>query len=111
MLGISKWVNKTSEKNIHQNKFQFHQYLKTNPEGASARAVAPFLGQMKINGDLFCILLNLHYLCSLYGIELYMDCVFHHCVRHRGGEIGVLRRLRCVSGHDGFDVLIVEDRL
>ena len=29
----------------------------------------------------------------MYGIELYLDSIFRHCVCHRIGEIGVVRRL------------------
>ena len=51
----------------------------------------------------------LQYLCTRYGIELYLYSIFRQCVCHRIGEIGVVRRLRRVSGHDGFNVLVVED--
>ena len=34
---------------------------------------------MKINEYLFCISPDLHYLCRLYGTELYLDSIFRHC--------------------------------
>ena len=46
-----------------------------------------------------------------YGIELYLDRVFHHRIRDCTGEIGVSGRLRGVPGYDGFYVLVVEDGL
>ena len=66
---------------------------------------------MKINLYLFCISLNLHYLCTQYGIELYLDRVFHHRIRDCAGETGVSGRLRGIPGNDGFDVFVVEDGL
>lgn len=60
-------------------------------------------------GYLFGRSLTYLYLCTLYGTELYLDSFFRHCVLHRIGEVGAVWRLRCVSCHDGFYVLVVKD--
>ena len=61
--------------------------------------------------NIFGISLNLHYLCTQYGIELYLDSVFHHRFCDCAGETGVSGRLRCVPSDDGFYVFIVKNSL
>ena len=46
-----------------------------------------------------------------YGTELYLDSFFSHRVCYRTGEAYFFWRFRRLSGHDGLDVLIVEDGL
>ena len=55
--------------------------------------------------------LTYSYLCTQYGTELHLDCVFHHRFCHRAGETGVSGRLRCVPSDDGFHVFIVKNGL
>ena len=62
-------------------------------------------------GNIFGISLNLHYLCTQYGTELYLDSVFHHRFCDCVGETGVSGRLRCVPSDDGFHVFIVKNGL
>ena len=46
------------------------------------------ISEMQKKRVLFCISLNLHYLCRQYGTELYLDSVFHHRLCDCAGETG-----------------------
>lgn len=46
-----------------------------------------------------------------YGIKLDLDRIFYHCFRNSRDKTGVLGRLRRFSRHDGFNILVVKNRL
>ena len=70
-------------------------------KGRLREATALFFGSLGI----------MLYFCTLYGTELYLDCIFPHRVRCCAGEVSLFRRRHGISRYDGFHVLLVEDRL
>ena len=50
-----------------------------------------------------------HVTGDFYGSELHLGGILRHRIPHRGGEVGIRRRCRRVSGHHGLHVQFRQD--